>query len=198
VASKGAADSDGEASKCAADGDGSVSKCAALAARVLISTFTSAQEREALRRELAKRRPLIAVFPAGIPAERELAPALAVAIREGWALAVSPQAPGSRLNKKIATWCNECLLKNAEEIWAGDISPNGMLAQMLAGLGRLKPPAPMKRGAEGREVPPATMESGVVGRAKPPATMESGVEGHVARNDLSKGAASAAREGGLK
>ena len=114
--------------------------------RVLISTFTSAQEREALRRALAKRRPLIAVFPAGIPADAEFAPDFAAAIREGRALAISPQAPGSRLNKKIATWCNEFLLKNAEEIWVGDISPNGMLAQMLAGLGRqgwLKPPAPI-------------------------------------------------------
>ena len=115
---------------------GDSSKGAASAARVLISTFTSAQEREALRRALAKKRPLIAVFPAGIPAEGELAPALAAAIREGWALAVSPQAPGLRLNKKIATWCNEFLLKNADEIWAGDISPNGMLALMLAGLGK--------------------------------------------------------------
>jgi len=115
---------------------GNSSKGAASAARVLISTFTSAQEREALRRALAKKRPLVAVFPAGIPAKGELAPALDAAIREGWALAVSPQAPGSRLNKKIATWCNEFLLKNADEIWAGDISPNGMLAQMLAGLGR--------------------------------------------------------------
>ena len=106
----------------------------ASAAPVLISTFTSAQEREALRRALAKKKPLVAVFPAGIPAETELAPDLAAAIREGWALAISPQAPGSRLNKKIATWCNEFLLKNADEIWVGDISPNGMLAQMLAGL----------------------------------------------------------------
>lgn len=103
---------------------------------VLISTFTSAQEREALRRALAKRRPLIAVFPAGIPGEGEMASGLAAAIREGWALAISPQPPGSRLNKKIATWCNEFLLKNAAEVWVGDISPNGMLAQMLAGLGR--------------------------------------------------------------
>ena len=114
-----------------------LSKCAASAARVLISTFTSPQEREALRRALAKRRPLVAVFPAGIPGERELDPRLAAAIREGWALAVSPQTPGSRLNKKIATWCNEFLLKNADEIWAGDLSPNGMLRQMLVGLGRM-------------------------------------------------------------
>ena len=77
-----------------------------------------------------------AAVNAGIPVEDELDPRLAAAIRERWALAVSPQAPGSRLNKKIATWCNEFLLKNAEEIWVGDLSPNGMLTQMLAGLGR--------------------------------------------------------------
>ena len=116
-------------------GDATFSERAALAAPVLISTFTSAQEREALRRALAKKRPLVAVFPAGLPQESEMPAGLAAAIREGRALAVSPQAPGSRLNKKIATWCNEFLLKNAEEIWVGDISPNGMLAQMLAGLG---------------------------------------------------------------
>lgn len=105
--------------------------------RVLISTFTSAQEREALRRALDKSRPLIAVFPAGIPALGELDPVLKAAIEEGRALAVSPQATGSRLNKKIATWCNEFLLKNAVEIWVGDLSPNGMLVQMLSGLGKL-------------------------------------------------------------
>jgi hypothetical protein len=27
-------------------------------------------------------------------------------------------------------------LKNADEIWVGDLSQNGMLTQMLAGLGR--------------------------------------------------------------
>lgn len=114
--------------------------------RVLISTFTSAQEREALRRALARRRPLIAVFPAGIPAAGALGEGLAAAIREGRALAVSPQAPGSRLNKKIATWCNEFVLKNADEIWVGDLSPNGMLAQMLAGLGRAPRPSFGARG----------------------------------------------------
>ena len=104
--------------------------------RVLISTFTSAQEREALRRALAKRRPLIAVFPAGIPEAQEMAEGLAVAIGAGEALAISPQPPGSRLNKKMATWCDEFVLKNADEIWAGDLAPNGMLAQMLTGLYR--------------------------------------------------------------
>ena len=148
VGAQGAGRSDGGDKGGLGGPQGAASKGAASAARVLISTFTSAQEREALRRTLAKKRPLIAVFPAGIPEAGELDPRLAAAIREGWALAVSPQAPGSRLNKKIATWCNEFLLKNAEEIWVGDLSPNGMLNQMLAGLGRLKPPAPMKGGVE--------------------------------------------------
>lgn len=130
--------------------------------RVLISTFTSAQEREALRRALARKRPLIAVFPAGIPEAGALGEDLAAAIREGRALAVSPQAPGSRLNKKIATWCNEFVLKNADEIWVGDLSPNGMLAQMLAGLGRGgEGPAPAKAPA------PHVIEGGDFSRPRP-------------------------------
>lgn len=114
--------------------------------RVLISTFTSAQEREALRRALAKKRPLVAVFPAGIPNESEMAGGLSAAIRAGWAIAVSPQPTNSRLNKKIATWCNEFLLKNADEIWVGDLSPNGMLAQMLVGLSKCTASAVPKGG----------------------------------------------------
>ena len=111
---------------------------------VLISTFTSAQEREALRRALAKGKRLIAVFPQGLT---EVSPynedkagetaALFAAAREGRALLLSPQPPGSRLNKKVATWCNEYVLRHADEIWVGDISPNGMLSAMLQGLGRL-------------------------------------------------------------
>ena len=69
----------------------------------IISTFTSAQEREALRRALAKGRPVIQVIPQGIPPECELPPALLAACREGRALLLSPQPPGSRLNKKVAT-----------------------------------------------------------------------------------------------
>lgn len=148
--SKGAGNGTAKAARFERDGGSDIAGCGfSRADSVLISTFTSAQEREALRRALAKKRPLVAVFPAGIPDESEMAGDLPAAIRAGRALAVSPQPPGSRLNKKVATWCNEFLLKNADEIWAGDISPNGMLAQMLAGLGRrarLKPPAPMETG----------------------------------------------------
>lgn len=101
---------------------------------ILISTFTSAQEREALRRALAKGRRIIQVLPQGIPPENELPPALAAACREGRALLISPQPGGSRLNKKVATWCNEYVLRHAREIWVGDLSPNGMLQTVINGL----------------------------------------------------------------
>ena len=120
------------------DGGGASSVRAASAANtpILISTFTSAQEREALRRALSKGKRIIQVIPQGIPLERELSPELAAACREGWALLLSPQQSGSRLNKKVATWCNEYVLRNADEIWVGDISQNGMLHAMIKGLGK--------------------------------------------------------------
>ena len=79
---------------------------------------------------------MIQVIPQGIPRECDLPPDLLAACREGRALLLSPQPPNSRLNKKVATWCNEYVLRHASEIWAGDISPNGMLASMLKALGR--------------------------------------------------------------
>lgn len=115
---------------------------------VVISTFTSAQEREMLRRLLAKRRQVIMVAPQGIPdlapkdkdieeagfsppSPQGFSPPLIAAIRENRALVISPQPPNSPLNKKVATWCNEYVLRHADEIWAGSISPNGMLAALL-------------------------------------------------------------------
>lgn len=100
----------------------------------IISTFTSAQEREALRRALAKRRRVIQVIPQGIPPESEMLPALFAACTEGHALIISPQPSHSRLNKKVATWCNEYVLRHAEEIRVGDISPNGMLNAMISDI----------------------------------------------------------------
>lgn len=40
----------------------------------------------------------------------------------------------SPLNKKVATLCNENVLRQAVEVWVGDISPNGMLASLLETL----------------------------------------------------------------
>lgn len=103
---------------------------------VLISTFTSAQEREALRRALAKDKRVIQVVPQGLPCETELSREMREACCSGRALLLSPQPSGSRLNKKVAAWCNEYVLRHAHEIWVGDIAPNGMLLTMLTGLNR--------------------------------------------------------------
>ena len=82
---------------------------------------------------------LAAIRQQGIPPESDLPPALLAACRAGRALLLSPQPSGSRLNKKVATWCNEYVLRHADEIWAGDISPNGMLSSMLKALRRDAP-----------------------------------------------------------
>lgn len=102
----------------------------------IISTFTSAQEREALRRALAKGRSVIKVVPQGLPLESELSSELLEALADGRILFISPQPTGSSLNKKVAAWCNEYVLRHADEIWVGDIAPNGMLATMMKAMGR--------------------------------------------------------------
>ena len=102
----------------------------------IISTFTSAQEREALRRALAKGRSVIKVVPEGLPLESELSSELREALADGRILFISPQPTGSSLNKKVAAWCNEYVLRHADEIWIGDIAPNGMLATMMKAMGR--------------------------------------------------------------
>lgn len=104
----------------------------------LISTFTSPQEREILRRALAKKRSIIHVCPQGIPTEQELTPEQLQALAENRILFLSPQPSGSRLNKQVATWCNEYVLRHASEIWIGNITPNGMLDTMLTALLREK------------------------------------------------------------
>ena len=103
----------------------------------IISTFTSAQEREALRRALAKGRSVINVVPQGLPIESELSSELREALADGRILFISPQPTGSSLNKKVAAWCNEYVLRHADEIWVGNIAPNGMLATMMKAMGRL-------------------------------------------------------------
>ena len=101
---------------------------------VLISTFTSAQERAVLMRALAEKRRIIHVCPQGIPAVESLSAEQQLAMAENRLLLISPQPGGSLLNKKVATWCNEYVLRQAGEIWVGDIAPNGMLSALIANL----------------------------------------------------------------
>lgn len=53
---------------------------------------------------------------------------------EGRLLFISLQRGRAALNKKVATWCNEYVLRQAVEIWVGGISPHGMLATLLDSL----------------------------------------------------------------
>lgn len=101
---------------------------------VLISTFTSAQERAVLMRALAKKRRIIYVCPQGIPSVESLSEEQRLALAEKRLLLISPQPGGSVLNKKVATWCNEYVLRQAGEIWVGNIAPNGTLASLIDSL----------------------------------------------------------------
>ena len=100
----------------------------------LISTFTSAQERAVFAKALASGRRFVKVCPGGIPLESELEPAVAAACNEGRGLLISPAPSGTGINKQRAVWCNEYILKNAAEVWAGDITPGHTLASLVAAL----------------------------------------------------------------
>jgi len=100
----------------------------------LISTFTSAQERAVFAKALASGRRFVKVCPGGIPLESELEPAVAAACNEGRGLLISPAPSGTGVNKQRAVWCNEYILKNAAEAWAGDITPGHTLASLVAAL----------------------------------------------------------------
>ena len=100
----------------------------------LISTFTSAQERAVFAKALSSGRRFVKVCLGGIPLESELEPAVAAACNEGRGLLISPAPTGTGVNKQRAVWCNEYILKNAAEVWAGDITPGHTLASLIAAL----------------------------------------------------------------
>ena len=95
----------------------------------VISTFTSPQEREALRRLLAKKRRMIAVYPGGIPAN--LPPTIARSVDAGRMLLLSPVETGTGINKQRAIWCNEYVIRKAAKVWCGTITPGGTLESLL-------------------------------------------------------------------
>lgn len=100
----------------------------------VISTFTSAQERAIFEKLMKEGRRFVRVCPGGLPVEGDLEPAIKAACDEGRGLLLSPVASGSGLNKQRAVWCNEYILKNAAEVWAGEITPGHTLASLVAAL----------------------------------------------------------------
>ena len=100
---------------------------------VIISTFTSAQEREVLRRLIATGRRFIAVYPGGIPAA--LPGSMTESVSAGRVLLMSPVESGTGVNKQRAVWCNEYAIKRATKVWCGHVSPGGTLHSILKGAG---------------------------------------------------------------
>ena len=107
---------------------------------VIISTFTSPQEREVLRRLVAAGRRFIAVYPGGIPAV--LPSGIAESVAAGRALLMSPTESGTGLNKQRAIWCNEYVIKHAEKVWCGHVASGGTLHSILKAAG-LMPSCPI-------------------------------------------------------
>ena len=100
----------------------------------VISTFTSPSERQVFRKLLAAKRFVIKVYPGGIPAEEELPRDLKLALNENRALLLSPVETSTGLNKQRANWCNEYVLRNATEVWAGPLRPGGSLEALTNAL----------------------------------------------------------------
>ena len=105
----------------------------------VISTFTSAQERAVFDRVLRNGQRFIRVYPGGIPPEAELPEEIRKSCAEGRALLISPVETGSGLNKQRAVWCNEYILRNAAEVWAGAVTPGHTLASLVAALAPTPP-----------------------------------------------------------
>ena len=112
---------------------------------VIISTFTSPQEREVLRRLIARGRRFISVYPGGIPAV--LPCGIADSVKAGRALLLSPVECGAGVNKQRAVWCNEYVIKRAARVWCGHISSGGTLHSILRAAG-LMPLCADRKGEE--------------------------------------------------
>ena len=117
----------------------------------IISTFISAQERAVFSKLLAKGRRFVRIYPGGIPPSEILEPKVAEACKAGNALLISPVPTGTGINKQRAVWCNEYVLKNAAEVWAGTITPGHTLESLVKALRpRCAGPEARQPGAEAR------------------------------------------------
>lgn len=100
----------------------------------ILSCFTSAQERAVFAKVMMQGRRFVKIYPGGIPEEPALDPAVVSACNEGRGLLIAPVPSGTGINKQRAVWCNEYILKNAVEVWAGEITPGHTLASLVTAL----------------------------------------------------------------
>ncbi len=118
---------------------------------VVVSTFTSAQERAVLGKLLMRGRRFVRIHPGGIPPREVLEPAVVRACELGSGLLISPVPSGTGLNKQRAMLCNEYVLKQASEVWAGSITPGGSIASLVKALGAWGAGAEARSGVAGTE-----------------------------------------------
>lgn len=118
---------------------------------VVVSTFTSAQERAVLGKLLMRGRRFVRIHPGGIPPQEVLEPAVVRACELGSGLLISPVPSGTGLNKQRAMLCNEYVLKQASEVWAGSITPGGSIASLVKALGAWGAGAEARPGVAGTE-----------------------------------------------
>ena len=118
---------------------------------VVVSTFTSAQERAVLGKLLMRGRRFVRIHPGGIPPKEVLEPAVVRACELGSGLLISPVPSGTGLNKQRAMLCNEYVLKQASEVWAGSITPGGSIASLVKALGAWGAGAEARPGVAGTE-----------------------------------------------
>ena len=118
---------------------------------VVISTFTSAQERAVLGKLLMRGRRFVRIHPGGIPPREVLEPAVVRACELGSGLLISPVPSGTGLSKQRAMLCNEYVLKQATEVWAGSITPGGSIASLVKALGAWGAGAEARPGVAGTE-----------------------------------------------
>ena len=71
-----------------------------------------------------------------------------------WVVGKGGEAPvpsGTGLNKQRAMLCNEYVLKQASEVWAGSITPGGSIASLVKALGAWRAGQEARPGVAGTE-----------------------------------------------
>ena len=133
-------------------------------------------------------RRFVRIHPGGIPPKEALEPAVVRACELGSGLLISPVPSGTGLNKQRAMRCNEYVLKQATEVWAGSITPGGSIASLVKALGAWGAGAEARPGVAGTEarhpdVGGVASEEGAGAEARP------GVAGTEARHPDAGGVA---------
>ena len=138
---------------------------------------------------LMRGRRFVRIHPGGIPPREVLEPAVVRACELGSGLLISPVPSGTGLNKQRAMLCNEYVLKQASEVWAGSITPGGSIASLVKALGAWGAGAEARSGVAGTEARHPDV-GGVASEEGAGAEARSGVAGTEARHPDVGGVAS--------